>query len=138
MSERTEHDFRSIFSNEIDTSYTKVEEQAMNQGNYQDQSPPIQLFTDLPLEFLFPNGVDDSILPITEQKLYLQLSLEFRIILDRSSSFHEGMQRWSIILPERLQNYGLTKDAWDRISAIGDRDSRLQEQLNGLILRIFL
>jgi len=74
---------------------------------------------------------------VTEQKIYLQLSLEFRIIIDRATNYQDGMRNWTLVLPERLQSYGLTREVWDRISAQGDRDARLQEQLRILIRKIF-
>ena len=97
----------------------------------------MRLFTDLPLEFLFPQGVGNSLLPITEQKVYLQLSLEFRIILDKAPNYQEGMRNWSFVLPERLQAYGLTREVWDRISSTGDKDENLQNYLRLLVTKIF-
>ena len=77
------------------------------------------------------------ILPITEQKVYLQLSLEFRIILNKAPNYQDGMRNWILILQERLQSYGLTRENWDRISSIGDQDPALQKYLDQLIGKIF-
>ena len=76
-------------------------------------------------------------LPVTEQKVYLQLSLEFRIILDKAPNYQEGMRNWTLILQERLQSYGITRETWDRISSIGDKDQGLQDYLKVLIRKIF-
>lgn len=137
MTDRTESEFRSIFATEIDSSY---QQSPNNNSNYQ-QSPstnqPVRLYTDLPLEFLFPQGTSSSALPITEQKIYLQLSLEFRIIQTRASSYEEGMRNWFLVLPERLQSYGLNMETWNRISYQGDQDQGLQEFLTKLVRKIF-
>ena len=76
-------------------------------------------------------------LPVTEQKVYLQLSLEFRIILDKAPNYQDGMRNWTLILQERLQSYGITRETWDRISSIGDKDQSLQDYLKVLIRKIF-
>ena len=69
----------------------------------------------------------------TEQKLYLQLSLEFQIVLDNTPSFQMGAYKWYQMLPERLQVYGITNEEWERISNLGDNCDEIQDQLNELI-----
>jgi hypothetical protein len=99
--------------------------------------PSLRVSSDVPLESIFPPSIPDASLPATEQKIYLQLSLEFRIILDRANNYQEGMQNWTMVLPDRLQTYGLNRETWDRIASLGDRDPQLQEQLKFLIRKIF-
>lgn len=77
--------------------------------------------------------VKDCDLSATEQKVYLALSLEFQIILDKAPSFQMGSYQWNQILPDRLQKYGLTEDIWVKISTIGDNCESLQEELAKLI-----
>ncbi len=137
LSDRTEGDYRSLFSNEIQQDYNPPPSNYSNQNTAPQTKNSIRLYTDLPLEFLFPQGVSNSILPITEQKVYLQLSLEFRIILNKAPNYQDGMRNWILILQERLQSYGLTRENWDRISSIGDQDPALQEYLDQLIGTIF-
>ncbi|MFW9991707.1 MAG: hypothetical protein ACFFD4_06580 [Candidatus Odinarchaeota archaeon] len=91
----------------------------------------------LPLDHLFPSAVQDIALTSTEQKVYLQLSIEYHIIMDEAASFQEGVYNWNRLLPDRLQRYGLTVDGWEKISSIGDGDERIQEQLDGLIEKLF-
>ena len=69
----------------------------------------------------------------TEQRVYLQLSLEFSLILDEAPSFQMGAYEWNLILPERLQTFALTADAWERLSTIGDISEELQQQLADLV-----
>ncbi len=137
LSDRTEGDYRSLFSNEIQQDYNPPPSNYSNQNTAPQTKNSIRLYTDLPLEFLFPQGVSNSILPITEQKVYLQLSLEFRIILNKAPNYQDGMRNWILILQERLQSYGLTRENWDRISSIGDQDPALQKYLDQLIGKIF-
>ncbi len=87
----------------------------------------------LPSSIIFPSPIIGIDLSPTEQKLYLQLSIEFQKALDESPSFQMGAYLWNQILPERLQHYGLTVDAWERISIIGDNNDEIQDQLNRLI-----
>lgn len=48
------------------------------------------------------------------------------------------MYQWTnLLLPERLQSYGLTYESWERIAALGDKDVELKKQLEGLIKKIF-
>lgn len=72
----------------------------------------------------------------TEQKLYLQLSLEFQIIMDNAPSFQIGAYKWNKLLPSRLQMYGLTLEEWERISGIGDNSEEIQDQLSHLLERL--
>ena len=87
----------------------------------------------IPSPNLFPAPIEECELTPTEQRLYLQLSLEFQNVLDDAPSFQMGAYKWNQLLPERLQHYGLTVDAWERISTIGDSDEEIQNQLNQLL-----
>ncbi|MHA2247881.1 MAG: hypothetical protein ACXADY_23240 [Candidatus Hodarchaeales archaeon] len=85
------------------------------------------------MDFLPPLNIKKLDLNPTEQKLYLQLSLEFQIVLDNTPSFQMGAYKWYQMLPERLQVYGLTNEEWERISNLGDSCGEIQDQLNELI-----
>ena len=84
----------------------------------------------------FPPPLEDNELSPTEQRVYLQLSLEFQKMLDDAPSFQMGAYRWNQALPIIFQRYAITSDVWERISEIGDRDDDLQAQLNQLIEEI--
>ncbi|MHA2224534.1 MAG: hypothetical protein ACXAC8_04990 [Candidatus Hodarchaeales archaeon] len=88
------------------------------------------------LDFLPP--IKSLELTPTEQKLYLQLSLEFQIVLDNAPSFQMGAYKWNQVLDERLQKYGLTAEEWERITNIGDSNKKIQEQLNALFEKLEL
>ncbi len=81
----------------------------------------------------FPPPVPNIALSDTEQRVYLQLSLEFHIILDDAPSFQMGAYEWNLLLPSRLQYYALTEDAWERLSAVGDECDELQNHIALLI-----
>jgi hypothetical protein len=72
----------------------------------------------------------------TEKKVYLELSLEFQKVLDDAPSFQMGAYQWNQILPDRLQRYALTSEAWERISSIGDNNDEIQEELTKFIEEI--
>lgn len=72
----------------------------------------------------------------TEQKLYLQLSLEYQIIMDGAPSFQIGAYKWNKALPQRLEMYGITSDEWERISDIGDSNDAIQDQLQQLVEKL--
>lgn len=86
------------------------------------------------LEFLPPLKLSN--LPPTEQKIYLQLSLEFQIVLNHAPSFQMGAYKWNQMLPQRLEMYGITSEEWERISAIGDNSDEIQDQLSQLIEKL--
>jgi hypothetical protein len=94
-----------------------------------DLNPPQRK---MPIITSFPPTVESELTP-TEQRVYLQLSLEFSIILDEAVSFQMGAYEWNLILPARLQTFALTADAWERISALGDDSEELQNQLADLV-----
>lgn len=96
----------------------------------------IQLSSQLPLENIFPQPILSSPLTPTEQKIYLQLIIEFQIILNNAFSYHEGVYLWNLILDDRLQCYGLIRDAWEHIAAQCDQDKLLQLQLHQLLQKI--
>ena len=81
----------------------------------------------------FPPPVPNIGLTSTEQRVYLQLSLEFQIILEDAPSFQMGAYQWNLVLPNRLQSYALTEEAWERLSSIGDDCDELQSQIAKLI-----
>lgn len=97
---------------------------------------PLRVSQQLPLESLFPPALTDVPMTATEQKVYLQLSIEFQIILDGAKNYQDGMYRWSLLLPDRLQEYGLTTDVWERIANFGDNDPRMQDTLNKILSKI--
>ena len=136
LEDRSEGEYRSIFEDSIQQDFNQPYDYNANYTPNTNNSS-FKLYTDLPLEFLFPSGVNGATLPITEQKVYLQLSLEFMIILNRSQDYQEGMRNWNSVLPERLHAYGLSREVWDRISFAGDRDEKLQEQIRIIVKKIF-
>ncbi|MHA2297218.1 MAG: hypothetical protein ACXAEU_04840 [Candidatus Hodarchaeales archaeon] len=87
---------------------------------------------------VWPEPLENVELPPTEQKVYLQLSLEFHKILEDAPSFQMGAYQWHQILPDRLQEYGLTIEVWERISSVGDNSDDLQDQLAKLIEKLGL
>jgi hypothetical protein len=81
----------------------------------------------------FPPPVPNIALTDTEQRVYLQLSVEFHIILDDAPSFQMGAYEWNLILPSRLQSFALSEDAWVRLSEVGDNCDELQTQIAQLV-----
>ena len=110
----------------------------MNFGLNEDEliSRLKRINTDLSSFLEFPEPVKHIELTPTEQKVYLQLSLEFQKALDDAPSFQMGAYEWNQTLPELLQRYALIPDAWERISEIGDRNGEIQAQLNKMIEKI--
>jgi hypothetical protein len=98
---------------------------------------PLRVGQNLPLERIFPPALQDINLSATEQNLYLQLSIEYHIVMDKAPSYQKGVYRWNQLLPERLQNYGLTLDGWERIVSLGDNNDLLQEQFDKLVKKMF-
>ena len=86
----------------------------------------------LPLEFLFPH-LENLTLDPASLKVYFQLAVESQIIVTNARTFQEGMYHWSLILPDRLQEYGLTLDAWEEIQSIGDNDPIIQGELQKIL-----
>ncbi len=89
----------------------------------------------MPLITSFPTPVDPCELTPTEQRVYLQLSLEFSLILDEAPSFQMGAYQWNLVLPSRLQKFALTTEAWEKLSSLGDSSEELQTQLADLVER---
>ncbi|MFX0120429.1 MAG: hypothetical protein ACFE9A_13695 [Candidatus Hodarchaeota archaeon] len=81
----------------------------------------------------FPSPIKNIELSATEQRVYLQLSLEFQKILDDAPSFQMGAYQWNQILPIILQRYALSSETWERISEIGDQNKEIQAQLYDMI-----
>ncbi|MHA2202726.1 MAG: hypothetical protein ACW991_03475 [Candidatus Hodarchaeales archaeon] len=106
------------------------------QANTQSEGSPTRISQDIPLEPLIPT-LDNVSLDPASQKVYFQLSIEFQIILNKASNYRQGVFRWNLLLPDRLQEYGLTIEAWQKIAAKGDADEKIQEHLNQLLRSIF-
>ncbi len=153
LSERTEKDFKTIIPADLQYDWTK---DITDNSNIYRAPTSQETFT--PPKKEFPSKKDISVItPITKrvsldlplntilqtiehprldpasQKVYYQLSVEFQIILDKAPNYREGVYRWNLLLPDRLQAYGLTNDAWNRISRIGDSDPKIQEHLNHIL-----
>jgi hypothetical protein len=112
-------------------SYIKdVGEIGMGFNDSQTDSRP--LMRKMPIITAFPPTVESELTP-TEQRVYLQLSLEFSLILDEAVSFQMGAYEWNLILPARLDTFALSVDAWERISTLGDDCEELQNQLADLV-----
>lgn len=155
LTERTENDFKAIIPKDLQYNWQKGVKETTNvylppspQELYSDK-PTTDLSSqanitqkrvsqNIPLESILPTVEDPSVkLDPASQRVYYQLSIEFQIVLDKASNYRDGVHRWNLILPDRLQNYGLTKEAWERISRTGDSDPKIQEQLNKILKRIF-
>ena len=102
----------------------------------QTESSPTRISQDIPLDSLFPT-LDNVSLDPASQKVYFQLSIEFQIILNKASNYRQGLFRWNLLLPDRLQEYGLTEEAWHKIARLGDADEKIQEQLNQILRSVF-
>jgi hypothetical protein len=72
----------------------------------------------------------------TEQKVYLNLAIEYKNLVDESESYLIAANKWSKSLSRRLATFGITIDEWDRISSIGDNNTEIQDQLKDLIKKI--
>ena len=86
----------------------------------------------LPLEFLFPH-LENATLDPASLKVYFQLAVEYQIILSNASTYQEGIYNWSLHLPDRLQEFGLTLDGWDKISSVGDNDPMIQSEFRKIM-----
>lgn len=106
------------------------------QRDGQPESSPTRISQDIPLESLFPT-LENVSLDQASQKVYFQLSVEFQIILNKTSNYRQGLFRWNLLLPDRLQEYGLTEEAWRKIAAQGDADEKIQEHLNRILRSVF-
>jgi hypothetical protein len=152
LSDRTENDFKTVIPADLQYDWKKDFEDDTNvyrpptpqeiysppKENTPKKSIPVitpipkRVSLDLPLNSVLQT-VDHPRLDPASQKVYYQLSVEFQIILDKAPNYREGVFRWNLLLPDRLQTYGLTIDAWNRICRIGDSDSKIQEQLNQIL-----
>ena len=72
----------------------------------------------------------------TEQKIYLRLAIEFKRLADGSENYLIAANKWSQSLSQRLAQFGITTDEWDRISAIGDNSTEIQDQVKDLIKQL--
>jgi hypothetical protein len=152
LTERTDDDFKPVIPEDLQYDFSKG---GGNQNNrfipmtpqeiYRTtnltnvdipRTAPKRVSQDIPLESIIPTIENVSLDPAS-QKVYFQLSIEYQIILDKAPNYQEGVYRWNLLLPDRLQSYGLTEDAWHKISAIGDADDKIQEYLSHLLRRIF-
>ena len=62
--------------------------------------------------------------------------MEFRRLIDETENYLIAANKWYQTLPDRISSFGLTKDDWDRISAIGDNNEGIQNQVIQLIKRL--
>ncbi|MFX0086293.1 MAG: hypothetical protein ACFFAU_11475 [Candidatus Hodarchaeota archaeon] len=152
LTERKEVDFKPVIPEDLQYDFKKGEEDLNNKFiprtpkelygtiNYSPfvlpKPAPKRVSQDIPLDSIIPT-IDNVSLDPASQKVYFQLSIEYQIILDKAPNYQEGVYRWKLLLPDRLQSYGLTEDVWKRISAIGDLDDKIQEHLNYLLKKIF-
>ena len=88
---------------------------------------------ELPKIYDFPPPIPGVGISATEQRLYLQLSIEFTKILNDAPSFQMGAYQWNQILPSRLQRFAISPENWEKISRVGDNSEELQSQLADLI-----
>ncbi len=86
-----------------------------------------------PLNAELPPHIADVPLSAAEQRIYFQLSMEYQIIINKATTFDEGVYNWNLLLPQRLQTYRLTQDAWNKIAAVGDSNEKMQKELQKLI-----
>ena len=154
LTERTEEDFKPVIPEDLQYRFdrqvkdpenkfipktaqeiyrtTPEDKSGVDLGN----SSPKQISQDIPLDPIRPT-IENASLDPASQKMYYQLSIEYQIILDRAPNYQEGAYRWNLLLPDRLRSYGLTEDAWQNISSIGDSDPNIQKQLNFILKKIF-
>ncbi len=92
----------------------------------------------LPKIIEFPPPIPGVGISATEQRVYLQLSLEYTKILDDAPSFQMGAYQWNQILPLRLQRFAISPEDWETISHIGDNSDELQAQLADLVEQLGL
>ena len=154
LTERTEEDFKPVIPKELqynfdskikdlNNTYVPKTAQKVNGTTPEvtmssDTAQPVQkrISQDIPLDPILPTIKNASLDPAS-QKVYYQLSIEYQIILDRAPNYQEGVYRWNLLLPDRLQSYGLTEDAWQNISSVGDSDPKIQAQLSLILRKIF-
>ncbi len=152
LTERTETDIKPVIPEDLQYDFKKGEDDLNNkfiprtlQEIYENinsssidlkRIAPKRVSQDIPLDSIIPT-IDNVSLDPASQKVYFQLSIEYQIILDKAPNYQEGVYRWNLLLPDRLQSYGLTEDAWKIISAIGDLDDKIQEHLSYLLKKIF-
>ncbi|MFX1512186.1 MAG: hypothetical protein ACFFCQ_06340 [Promethearchaeota archaeon] len=87
----------------------------------------------IPLGGELPPPISEIEISPTEQKIYFQLSIEYQIIISEASNYSEGIYNWNLILPQRLQAYGITQEVWEKIAAVADKNEIIQKNLNDLI-----
>ncbi|MHA1974587.1 MAG: hypothetical protein ACTSW1_16425 [Candidatus Hodarchaeales archaeon] len=97
---------------------------------------PLNIEERLPLEDIISKYVVDASLSATEQKIYYQLVIEFQIILSKSPSFQKALFTWDYLLDDRLQEYGLTRNVWDRIQIQAKKDPKIKAQYDKLVAKI--
>jgi hypothetical protein len=72
----------------------------------------------------------------TEQKIYLNLSVEFKKLVNGTENYLIAANKWNESLSKRISAFGLTREDWDRIATIGDNNKEIQEQVKQLIKRL--
>lgn len=149
LTDRKAGDIKPIIPADIQYDFRKGENTSTNTYTPSPKSTPfssvdssfratsVSLDVPLPLESIFPNISEPVGLDPASLKVYFQLSIEFQILLDKAPNYREGVYRWQLLLPDRLQEYGLTNDVWKRISRVGDSDEVIQKHLKELIRRVF-
>ena len=118
----------------LDDSIAIMKELTINPQKHRLRT--IKLSNQLPLDYIFPAPLLSSSLTPTEQKIYLQLAIEFDMIQSKTISYQEGAYSFDQIVDDRLQHYGLTRDTWDDIASRGDQDRQLQYQFHKLTEKI--
>ncbi|MHA2225494.1 MAG: hypothetical protein ACXAC8_09840 [Candidatus Hodarchaeales archaeon] len=156
LTERKESDFKAVIPKDLQFDFTREAEDRSNV--YYDPTPQKRYDTNItssatksikksliakkrisqnvPLESILPTISGVSLDPAS-LKVYLQLSLEYQIILNEAPNYREAVYRWNLILPDRLQHYGITVDTWEQIASKGDNDPKIQRKLTHIIKTIF-
>ena len=146
LTERTEKDFKPIIPKDLQYDFKGGVGDRENkfipktaQERYEtrkSETAQKRVSQNIPLDSILPT-IENAVLDPASLKVYFQLSIEYQIILDKASNYQEGAYSWNMILPDRLQSYGLTEDTWDKISSIGDNDKAIQKHLSQLLKKIF-
>jgi len=146
LTERTEKDFKPVIPKDLQYDFKGGVEIRENkfipktaQERYEtrkSETAQKRVSQNIPLDSILPT-IENAVLDPASLKVYFQLSIEYQIILDKASNYQEGAYSWNMILPDRLQSYGLTEDTWDKISSIGDNDQAIQKHLSQLLKKIF-
>ncbi|MHA2246953.1 MAG: hypothetical protein ACXADY_18555 [Candidatus Hodarchaeales archaeon] len=157
LTDRNEDDFQAIIPQNLQFDFKKeisdernvfsannqqeIDSNDVNSADIDLPEPPVivakRISQDIPLESIMPKKLEGVSLDPASLRVYFQLSIEFQIILDKSANYRDGLYSWNLLLPERLQSYGLTNDSWKIISSVGDSDKEIQKHLTILIKKLF-